>query len=139
MSTRFDMIGIFVNDLQKMVAFYNEVLGFEIDWDGSGPYAEFKHEGILFSMYERSQLPELLGQNPSYPSGLNGPFELAIDLPLPADVDREFKRVIQAGGKPIYAPRQEPWGMVSSMIADPEGNIIEIGSWSRGAQNEAPA
>ena len=29
MSTRFDMIGIFVNDLQKMVAFYNEVLGFE--------------------------------------------------------------------------------------------------------------
>ena len=136
MSARFDMIGIFVNDLHKMVAFYKDVLGFEIDWDGNGSYAEFKHEGIRFSMYERAQLPGLLGQNPTYPSGLNGTFELAIDLPFPIDVDREFERVIKAGGQPIYAPRQEPWGMYSSMISDPEGNIIEIGSWNRGAKSE---
>jgi lactoylglutathione lyase len=82
-------------------------------------------------------LPELLGQNPSYPNGLNGTFELAIDLPVPADVDREFEQVVKAGGQPIYAPRQESWGMYSSMIADPEGNIIEIGSWNRGAKSES--
>ena len=40
MGTRFDMIGIFVKNLQQMVAFYRDVLGFEIEWDGSGPYAE---------------------------------------------------------------------------------------------------
>ena len=136
MNTQFDMIGIFVNDLHKMVAFYKDVLGFEIEWDGNGPYAEFKHEGIRFSMYERAQLPGLLGQSPTYPSGLNGTFELAIDLPFPGDVDREFERVTKAGGQPIYAPRQEPWGMYSSMISDPEGNIIEIGSWNRGAKSE---
>ena len=132
MGTRFDMIGIFVNDLQRMVAFYRDVLGFEITWDDKGPYAEFKHEGIRFSMYERAQLPSLLGQTPTYPSGLNGTFELAIDLPTSAAVDREFERIVQAGGRPIYAPRDEPWGMHSAMIADPEGNIIEIGSWNRG-------
>ncbi len=137
MSTRFDMIGIFVTDLHKMVAFYREVLGVEIDWDGHGPYAEFNHEGIRFSMYERAQLPQLLGQNPSFPTGLNGTFELAIDLPVPSDVDREFERVIKAGGQPIYVPRQEPWGMYSSMVSDPEGTIIEIGSWNRGAKNDA--
>ena len=135
MSTQFDMIGIFVSDLPKMVAFYKDALGFEIDWDGNGPYAEFKHQGIRFSMFERAQLPGLLGQNPTYPSGLNGTFELAIDLPVPGDVDREFERVVEAGGQPIYAPRQEPWGMYSSMISDPEGNIIEIDSWNRGAKN----
>lgn len=43
MGTRLDLIGIFVNDLGRMVAFYRDVLGFEIDWDGKGPYAEFKH------------------------------------------------------------------------------------------------
>jgi lactoylglutathione lyase len=134
MSTRLDMIGIYVNDLHKMVSFYRDVLGFKIDWDGKGPYAEFQNEGVRFSMYERSQLPALLGQTPAYPGGLNGTFELAIDLPASADVDREFERVIQAGGKSIYAPRQEPWGMYSSMIADPEGNLIEIGSWNRGVQ-----
>ena len=132
MGTRFDMIGIFVNDLDQMVSFYRDVLGLEIDWDGKGPYAEFKHDGIRFSMYERAQLPGLLGQPPTYPSGLNGTFELAIDLPTSIDVDREYDRTVKAGARPGYAPRDAPWGMRSSMIADPEGNIIEIGSWNRG-------
>ena len=60
------------NDLRGMVAFYRDVLGFAIDWDGNGPYAEFRHEGVRFSMYERAQLPGLLGQAPTFPSGLNG-------------------------------------------------------------------
>ncbi len=133
MGTRLDMVGIFVSDLHRMVAFYREVLGFEIDWDGKGPYAEFKNDGVRFSMYERAQLPGLLGQAPSYPNGLNGTFELAIDLPTSAGADRVFERVVQAGAYPVYAPRDEPWGMHSSMIADPEGNLIEIGSWNRGS------
>lgn len=132
MSTRIDLIGIFVNDIQMMVKFYRDVLGFEIDWDGNGPYAEFKNDGVRFSMYERAQLPGLLNQTPDYPRGLNGTFEIAIDLPTSADVDREFSRVVNAGAKVIYAPRNEPWGMVSSMIADPEGNMVEIGSWNKG-------
>jgi len=133
MDTRLDMIGIFVKDLHQMVKFYRDVLGFSIDWDGNGPYAEFKHNGIRFSMYERAQLPGLLGQTPTFPSDLNGTFELAIDLPTSANVDQEYQRVVKAGGRPVYAPRLEPWGMYSSMIADPEGNLIEIGSWNRGA------
>jgi lactoylglutathione lyase len=136
MGTRLDMIGIFVNDLERMVIFYRDVLGFEIAWDGNGPYAEFKHEGIRFSMYERAQLPGLLGQVPTYPSGLNGTFELAIDLPTSADADLEFRRVVRAGARVIYDPRNEPWGMHSAMIADPEGNMIEIGSWNRGSEGE---
>ena len=133
MPTKIDMIGIFVNDLKQMVAFYRDVLGFEIDWDGQGPYAEFKHEGVRFSMYERAQLPGLLGQEPSFPSGINGTFELAIDLPTSADADSMFARVVAGGGQPVYAPRDEPWGMHSSMVADPDGNLIEIGSWNKGA------
>ncbi len=133
MGIRFDMVGIFVTDLHKMVAFYRDVLGLKIEWDGMGPYAEFKHEGIRFSMFERAALPGLLGREPSYPVGLNGAFELAIDYPASADVDREFKRIVAAGGQAVYAPRDEPWGMRSSMIADPEGNLIEIGSWNKGA------
>lgn len=46
MPTKIDMIGIFVDDLPQMVAFYRDALGFGIEWDGQGPYAEFKHEGV---------------------------------------------------------------------------------------------
>jgi len=131
MSTQIDMVGIFVSDILKMVTFYRDVLGFDVDWDGNGPSAEFKQNGVRFSMFERAQLPALLGEEPTYPAGLNGTFELAIDLPVSADVDREFARVVHAGAREVYAPRDEPWGMRSSMIADPEGNLIEIGSWNR--------
>lgn len=136
MGTRFDMIGIFVSDIKAMVRFYRDVLGVTIDWDGKGPYAEFRHEGIRFSMYQRSELQGLLGQEPSYPDGLNGTFELAIDLPVFEDVQQAFDAAVAAGARPVYAPRTEPWGMRSSMIADPEGNLIEIGSWNRGVEGQ---
>ncbi len=132
MATKIDMIGIFVGDLACMVAFYRDVLGFDIEWDGQGPYAEFKHDGVRFSMYQRSELPGLLGTEPSFPSGLNGSFELALDLPHFGDVDIEFDQLVARGARPVYRPRDEPWGMRSSMIADPEGNLIEVGSWNRG-------
>jgi len=128
------MIGIFVKDLKSMVEFYRDIIGIEINWDGEGPYAEFDHEGIRFSMYLREKLPELLGKKPTFPSEINGTFELAIDLPFFKDVDVEYKRVIKTGATPVYRPRNEPWGMRSSMIADPEGNLIEIGSWNKGAR-----
>ncbi len=133
MPTRIDMIGLFPEDLPKMVAFYRDVLGFAIDWDGQGPYAEFKNDGVRFAMYERKQLPGLMGKKPNFTTGINGTFELAIDLPASADVDREYARVIASGGREVYPPRDEPWGMRSSMIMDPEGNLIEIGSWNKGA------
>jgi len=108
MAVQIDMIGIFTTDLTKMVSFYRDVLGFSIEWDGQGPYAKFQNEGVRFSMYERNMLPELLGQTPTYPSGLNATFEIAIDLPTSADVDREFQRVNVAGARPVYPPRDEP-------------------------------
>lgn len=125
---KFDMIGIFVGNLRAMVDFYKNVIGIEIDWDGNGPYAEFKHDGIRFSMYERKELPHLLGQTPEYPLKLNGTFELAINVGKPENVDVKFQEIISKGAKEIYPPRNEPWKMRSAMLTDPEGNIIEIAS-----------
>jgi lactoylglutathione lyase len=125
---QFDMIGLFVRDLAGMVGFYRDTLGLATDWDGTGPYAEFKHEGIRFAMYEREKLPELLGTQPSYTTGINGTFELAINVGLPANVDLEVARLVAGGAQMVYPPRDEPWKMRSSMVADPEGNLLEIAS-----------
>jgi lactoylglutathione lyase len=120
------MIGIFVKDLETMVTFYRDVMGLEAEIHGEGDYAEFRHEGIRFSMYGRTKLPELLGQEPTYPSGLNGTFELAIEVAKLSELDDEVKRLVKGGATLIYEPRNEPWNIRSSMIADPEGNLIEI-------------
>ena len=135
MTIRFDIIGLFVKDMKKMVEFYRDVVGLKVEWDGKQPYAEFEHEGIRFAFYEREKLPALLdGPDPTYPAGLNGTFELAIDLPTFDDVEPTFRRYVLSGADPVYEPRMEPWGMRSSMVADPEGNLIEIGSWNKGNQ-----
>lgn len=132
MGIRFDAFSIFVIDLRRMVEFYRDVLGVEIEWDGNGPHCEFKHEGIRFMMYERKELHGYLGKDVSYPTGINGTFELAIDLPRFSDVDNEYDRVVALGAIPVLLPRNEPWGMRSSFVHDPEGNLIEIGSWGKG-------
>ena len=131
---RIDMVGIFAEDMEAMVAFYRDVMGMAVEWDG-GPYAEFENEGVRFAMYARERLPELLGATPTYPAALNGTFELAFDRPRFEDVDAEFARVVAEGAASVYAPRDEPWGMRSSMVADPDGNLIEIFSRGRGSES----
>jgi len=132
MALRFDMIGLFPIDMNRMVTFNKELLGVEVEWDRKSPYAEFKHEGIRFAMYARGELPKLLAKQPDFTRGTNGTFELAIDLPHFEDVDPEFRRALSLGASKVYEPRMEPWGMRSSMVSDPEGNLLEIGSWNKG-------
>jgi len=132
MGLRIDMVGLFPNDMKVMVAFYRDFLGVEVNWEQGSPFAEFKHYGVRFAMYARSMLPALLGHEPDYTSGINGTLELAIDLPHFEDVEGEYERALSLGAKPVYAPRMEPWNMRSSMVTDPEGNLIEIGSWNKG-------
>lgn len=102
MKIKLDAVGIFVENLKKMVEFYRNVLGLETAWDGE-PYAEFKHNGLRLMMYGREDLEKLIGKELSYPSGLNGSFELAIDLPRFEDVDVEFKRIVDLGAIPVFA------------------------------------
>ena len=130
-NVRIDAVGLFVNDVKTMVDFYRDVVGFEIDWDG-GPFAEFKNDGVRFMLFPRRDFEQIVDKSFEYPKGLNGTMELAIDLPRFEDVDIEYKRLVEAGAAPVYAPKTEPWGMRSSYVADPEGNLLEIGSWNKG-------
>lgn len=57
--------------------------------------------------------------------------ELAFDLPSYEDVDREYQRVLEAGAEPVLAPVKEPWGQRISYVTDPDGNLIEIGSFGK--------
>ena len=63
-------LGLFVGDIEKMVLFYRDTLGFETDWDG-GPFASFKvSDGGLF-MFDRKQFAEAMNQPFQPPEGFN--------------------------------------------------------------------
>ena len=38
---------------------------------------------------------------------------------------------LQNGAVSLLEPTTEPWGQRTCFLADPEGNIIEIGSWNK--------
>ena len=46
-------------------------------------------------------------------------------------MDEEFKKIVAKGAHLVLEPTTEPWGQRTCYIADPEGNLIEIGSFNR--------
>lgn len=45
--------------------------------------------------------------------------------------DEAYNKSVQNGATSVLAPELEPWGQRTCYIADPEGNLIEIGSWNK--------
>jgi len=88
-------------------------------------------DGTLFLLYGRKDFEKMTGRSYDYLKGLNGHFELALYVDSFEEVDSTFKRVIESGATPVLEPTTEPWGQRTCYIADPEGNLIEIGSWDK--------
>ncbi|MCH5280284.1 MAG: VOC family protein, partial [Lachnospiraceae bacterium] len=66
-----------------------------------------------------------------YLKGLNGHFEIALYVDTFDEVDKEYEKVVAKGATPVLEPTTEPWGQRTCYIADPEGNLIEIGSFNK--------
>ena len=115
----------------KMIRFYRDVLGFEIKEAEDTSNVYLVKDGTLFLLYGRKDFETMTSRKYEYIKGLNGHFELALYVDTFAQVDAEYERVISLGATPVLEPTTEPWGQRTCYIADPEGNLIEIGSWDK--------
>lgn len=121
---------ILAGDMDTMVRFYRDILGLKTEWDG-GDFAEFitASGSLAFWLYSRKQFVKAFGEDYVPPKGMNQSFELALWLPNYADVDAEYERLSKLG---LQLPSGEPitysFGIRNFYVADPEGNLIEIGS-----------
>ena len=125
---KLDGFGIFVKDMETMVRFYREVLGFEIKQDEDASNVYLVKDGTLFLLYRRSDFKKMTNKTFGYADGINGHYEIALSVDNFELVDLHFKEVVSKGATPILEPTTEPWGQRTCYIADPEGNLIEIGS-----------
>ena len=63
------------------------------------------------------------------PNGINQTFEIALWLPSFADVDSEYERLSKLGVQlPTGEPVTYPFDIRNFYVADPKGNLLEIGS-----------
>ncbi len=122
--------GLLVENVENMVHFYRDILGFQTQWDG-GAFADFKTAsgGLSLFMYSREEFVKALGEAYVPPKGINQTFEIALWLPSFADVDLEYERLSKLGVLlPAGEPITYPFGIRNFYVADPEGNLLAIGS-----------
>lgn len=128
---RLDGFGLFVNDMGKMIRFYRDVLGFEIKESENTANVYLIKDGTLFMLYGRNDFEKMTSRKYEYIKGLNGHSEIALYVDTFEEVDKAYNDAVSKGAVSVLAPEDEPWGQRTCYIADPEGNMIEIGSFNR--------
>ena len=122
-------IGLFVEDMGKMIRFYRDVMGFEITEPENAVNVYLKKDGVLFMLYERKNFEKMSRHTYQYLKGFNGHFEIALKVDTFEAVDAAFETVTARGARPVMTPETMPWGQRTCYVADPEGNLIESGSF----------
>ena len=128
---RLDGFGLFVKNMGNMIRFYRDVLGFEIKENEDTSNVYLIKDDTLFMLYGREDFENMTSRKFEYVKGLNGHTEMALYVDTFDEVDDEFKNAVDKGAAPVLEPTTEPWGQRTCYIADPEGNLIEIGSWNK--------
>ena len=121
-------IGLFVEDMGRMIRFYRDVMGFEITEPEDAMNVYLKKDGVLFMLYERKNFEKMSGHVYEYIRGFNGHFEIALKVDSYGEVDRIFAEATAKGARSVMKPETMPWGQRTCYVADPEGNLIEIGA-----------
>ena len=128
---RLDGFGLLVNDMARMIRFYRDVLDFEIREKEDTENVYLVKDGTLFLLYGRKDFEKMTNHQYEYVKGLNGHSEIALYVDTFKEVDDAFAKAVANGAEPVLEPTTEPWGQRTCYIADPEGNLIEIGSWDK--------
>jgi uncharacterized glyoxalase superfamily protein PhnB len=115
--------GFTVNDLEKSLAWYTDVLGFQIDerWmtDGKLVGVSLQAGGVTFMI---GQDDWKKGRDRRKGEG----FRLYCETSQ--DVDALARRIQARGGVLDHEPRDEPWGMRDFALTDPDGFKLTIGA-----------
>ncbi len=124
-------VGEIVEDVAAAVAFYRDVLGLEVEYDGSEPYAEVKVAGIgHYGLWGRRHAAEaILGD-----AALADQVPLGFAMGFEVDSVEEAAQVSTERGLTLtQQPKTEPWGQVTARFILPSGLVGEFSEtpWAR--------
>ena len=125
MSPQFDAIGVVVSDMASAVAFYRLLgLSFPEGAEVEG-HVEAELPGGTRLMFDTEDVVRSL--DPTFhPPSSAGRIGLAFVCESPAEVDRVFDAVCEAGCQAERAPFDAFWGQRYATVLDPDGNGIDL-------------
>lgn len=125
MKPKISLITFGVRDLDRMLAFYRDGLGFPLhNYTPGDDMVMFRMEGTWLGLFPRDALADD-ATVPAEGSGFGG-VVLAHNAPSKAAVDEVFAEALAAGATAVKRPQDVFWGGYSGYFADPEGNLWEV-------------
>lgn len=103
-----------VTDMARAVAFYSDVFGFEAVFANGNP--------VIFTILEKDAAELHLMLAPGYRGPDFNVAHICVD-----DVDALYRRCLGAGVAIIKTIADKDYGMRAFVLADPDGNRIDIG------------
>ncbi|MDD1536978.1 MULTISPECIES: VOC family protein [unclassified Bradyrhizobium] len=116
---RFAYTRLVTNDVQRLTAFYANLLG--ADPQGGGDYVELRPGGAILAIVSRQAAEQMHGG-----TWLPTPNRSAILEFEVADVDAERARIDGLICDWLQQPKNMPWGNRSMLFRDPDGNPINV-------------
>jgi len=114
---------LFVDDLDKCRAFYQDVLALDFTFNDDVSYG-FKLGSTDFVVLKTSAAAAMVTEEAMALTGLgNHRTLLCVGVP---NVDDEYKKLTAKGVKFINPPKDQAWGRRTAYFADPEGNLWEL-------------
>lgn len=117
-----DYVVLVVEDLDRAVAFYCDVLGLRLG-HRSGPYAQLDTGMTRVSLFERQAMAATLGHELEAPSPDAPAFELGFKV---ADCDAAYAGLLAAGALAAVPPTDRAWGQRTAYVRDPDGHLVEL-------------
>ncbi len=117
-----DYVILIVDDLDRALQFYTEVLGLR-PGHRSGNYAQLDTGTTRLGFYTREAMAKMLGLSLQPPAQDASGFELGFKVP---DVDAAFAELGARGATSVTSPVTRPWGQRTAYVRDPDGHLIEL-------------
>mgnify|MGYP000928136420 CR=1 FL=1 len=108
-------VNVFVNDLDRAVAFYRDALGLTLEFSSEAHgYASFAAGPVRLGL-------ALPGADQAGLVGRHTGVGLQVD-----DLEAEHARLSGLGVRFTMPPTRQPWGGFMALIADPDGNVFYL-------------
>lgn len=113
---------LYINDLEKSIHFYKDILGLPVKMQ-QGTYVEFDTGVTTLSVNSRQSIKEDIGLDVPESSFSTQTFEIGFVV---EDVPATIEKLRTQGVPVIKEPVTKPWGQTVAYVADPDGHYIEI-------------
>lgn len=108
------VVTVFVNDMDKAVRFYSEVLGLKLQYRAGDHWAQLVTEGLTIGLHPAS---------PENPAGKTGSITIGFNLSGPIE---SAISELKAKGVEFPAPIHEDDALKIAYFTDPDGNSMYI-------------